>query len=113
MPRMAQFILVLIVGLALLTWAASGVVQTTAREWFERDAASRAQLALVSARQSLSGSWYGKPVDFDSQLADLTHDEGVMGVEACNGDLTIRSRTPGFPDEFGCWIVGSRMRLAS
>ena len=41
---MARFILALIVGLALLMWAASGVVQTTAREWFERDVSSRAQL---------------------------------------------------------------------
>ena len=51
MPRMAQFILVLLVGLALLTWAASGVVQTTARGWFERDVSSRARLVLVGARQ--------------------------------------------------------------
>ena len=60
MPRMAQFILTLIVGLALLTWAASGVVQTTAREWFERDVGSRAQLVLVGANQSLANAWYGE-----------------------------------------------------
>jgi len=45
---MAQLILVLIMGLALLTWASSGVVQT-AREWFERDISSRARLVLVGA----------------------------------------------------------------
>ena len=50
MPRMAQFILALLLGLALLVWTASGVVQTTAREWFERDVSSRAQLALVGAK---------------------------------------------------------------
>ena len=43
-------------GLALLTWAASGVVQTTAREWFERDVNSRAQLVLMGAEQSLANS---------------------------------------------------------
>ena len=59
MPRMAQFILALLLGLALLVWAASGVVQTTAREWFERDVSSRAQLVLVGASQSLANSWYG------------------------------------------------------
>ena len=63
MPRMARFILALIVGLALLMWAASGVVQTTAREWFERDVSSRAQLVLTGARQSLADSWYD-PVSF-------------------------------------------------
>ena len=60
MSRMAQFILTLIVGLALLTWAASGVVQTTAQEWFERDIGSRAQLVLVGANQSLANAWYGE-----------------------------------------------------
>src|ERR1035438_3472764 len=40
MPRMAQLILALLLGLALLTWAASSVVQTTARGWFERDVCS-------------------------------------------------------------------------
>ena len=59
MPRMARLILALIMGLALLTWAASGVVQTTAREWFERDVNSRAQLVLVGASQSLANAWYG------------------------------------------------------
>ena len=47
MPRMARLILALILGLALLTWVASGVVQTTAREWFERDVNSRAKMVLV------------------------------------------------------------------
>ena len=37
--------LALIVGLALLTWAASGVVESTVREWFGRDAQSRSQFA--------------------------------------------------------------------
>jgi hypothetical protein len=49
MPRMAQFILALPLDLALLAWAAPGMVQTTAREWFERDVSSRAQLVLVDA----------------------------------------------------------------
>ena len=53
-------------GLALLAWAASGVVQTTAREWFERDVSSRAQLVLVGARQSLANAWYGDPKDLQS-----------------------------------------------
>ena len=44
MPRMAQFILALLLGLAVLAWTASSVVQTTARQWFERDVDSRAQL---------------------------------------------------------------------
>ncbi|MBL0159890.1 MAG: hypothetical protein IPP47_22775 [Bryobacterales bacterium] len=108
---MAQFVLALLVGLALLTWAASGVVQTTAREWFERDVSSRAQLVLVGASQSLANAWYGDPKDLQKQLTDLARDERVLGVLICNADLTPRASTPGFLPEFGCPVVGSRARV--
>jgi trehalose 6-phosphate synthase len=112
MPRMAQLVLGLIVGLALLTWAASGVVQTTAREWFERDVHSRSHLVLVGARQSLINNWYGDPKDLRTQLTDLARDERVMGVELCNADLTPRVETDGFPDAFSCSIVGNQARAS-
>ncbi|MEO8596933.1 MAG: trehalose-6-phosphate synthase [Candidatus Solibacter sp.] len=112
MPRMAQFILALLLGLALLGWAASGVVQNTARRWFERDVDSRAQLALVGATASLANAWYGNPQDLDKQLGDLTRDERILGAAACNSNLTPRAKTPGFPEDFGCWQVGSRVRAA-
>ena len=111
MPRMARFILALIVGLALLMWAASGVVQTTAREWFERDVSSRAQLVLIGARQSLADAWYD-PKDLEKQLVALARDERVMGAAACDADFSPRSSTPGFPDEFSCLAVGPRVRSA-
>ena len=112
MPRMAQFILALLLGLALLGWAASGVVQTTVREWFERDVTSRAQLALVGAGPSLAHAWYGDPSELQKQLVDLARDDRVMGAEVCDADLQPRSSTPGYPSEFGCWAVGSRVRAA-
>src|ERR1700674_624262 len=111
MPRMARFILGLIVGLALLMWAASGVVQTTAREWFERDVSSRAQLVLTGARQSLADAWYD-PKNLEKQLVVLARDERIMGAAACSEDLTLRSSTPGFPEEFSCSAVGSRVHAA-
>src|SRR5688572_1905214 len=112
MPRMAQLILALIMGLALLTWTASGMVQTTAREWFERDVSSRAQLVLVGARISLANTWYSEPLELEKQLMDLVRDERVMGAAVCDADMNMRSGTPGFPEEFNCWAVGSRMRAA-
>lgn len=112
MPRMAQFVLALIVGLAILTWAASRVVQTTVREWFERDVSARAQLVLVGARQSLANAWFGEPEELAKQLTGLMRDERVMGVAACDADLRPRSTTAGFPQEFGCWAVGSRVRAS-
>ncbi|HEX3879615.1 MAG TPA: trehalose-6-phosphate synthase [Bryobacteraceae bacterium] len=108
---MARFILALIVGLALLMWAASGVVQTTASKWFERDINSRAQLVLTGASQSLADAWFD-PTNLDKQLQALAHDERVMAVAACGRDLTLLSKTSGFPDEFNCSAVGSRVRAA-
>ncbi len=105
--------LTLIVGLALLTWAATDVVQTTAREWFERDVSSRAQLVLIGASQSLANSWYGDPAEIQKQLMDLARDERVIGAAACNADLTSRFSTPGFPGRIrvcGGWAPGSYCR---
>src|ERR1700688_2860563 len=99
MPRMARFILALIVGLALLMWAASGVVQTTAREWFERDIGLRAELVLSGARQSLVGVG-SAPANLDKQLAALARAERVMSAAVCGLDLSPRASTPGFPAEF-------------
>jgi trehalose 6-phosphate synthase len=106
---MARFILALIGGLALLMWAASGVVQTTAREWFERDVGSRAELVLTGARQSLADVW-NDPANLDKQLTALARDERVMSAAVCGIDLKPRATTPGFPDEFNCSAVGSRVR---
>ena len=111
MTRVARFILALIVGLALLTWATSGVVQTTAREWFERDVNSRAQLVLIGARQSLADTW-NDPENLQRQLVALARAEHVMGAAACSDDLSARASTPGFPVEFSCAEVGSRVRGA-
>jgi trehalose 6-phosphate synthase len=110
MPRTFQFILALLLALALLAWGASAVVHTTAREWFERDVSSRARLVLVGAGQSLAKSWYGDPKDLQKQLMDLTHDERVMGAAACDAEFKPRASTPGFPDDFNCWAVGTRVR---
>jgi trehalose 6-phosphate synthase len=103
--------LALIVGLALLTWAASGVVQMTAREWFERDVQSRSQLVLVGARPALADAWYD-PDNLKKQLMTLAGDARVIGVAACDADLSTRSITPGFPQEFSCLAVGPRIRRA-
>lgn len=112
MPRMAQFIFALLVGVVLLAWMASGVVQTTARQWFERDVDSRAQLVLTGARQSLANSWWGPPQELQRQLMDLARDERVMGAAVCDADLKLRASTSGFPGEFSCWVIGARIRAA-
>lgn len=97
-------------GLALLAWAASGVVETTAREWFERDVTSRGHLALLSASHSIANAWYD-PVELGNLLTGIAHDERVIAVNACNADFSMRASTPGFPQEFNCLEVGPRVRV--
>src|SRR5436190_126160 len=58
LPRFSRFALMLVLGLALLTAAASAAVQRTTRAWFENDLALRAEwrgvLALPSGRVHVS-----------------------------------------------------------
>lgn len=112
MRRVARLILALIVGLALLTWVASGVVQTTVREWFERDVESRAQLVLIGAQPALADAW-NDPANLKRQLVALAADERVIAVAACNADFSTLAATPGLPEEFGCLAVGPRLRAAN
>jgi trehalose 6-phosphate synthase len=97
------------VGLALLTWTASGVVETTVREWFEGDVGSRARLVLSSAERSLAHAW-SNPGELQDQISAIARDERVMAVAACGPDLQTRSMTPAFPQEFSCVEVGPRVR---
>ncbi|MGO8759304.1 MAG: trehalose-6-phosphate synthase [Terracidiphilus sp.] len=109
MTRLARFIFGLLIALGLLTWAVSGAVQTTTHEWFERDVSSRARLVMVSATQSMAAAW-NDPESLQKQLIAIDRDERVIGVAACNPDLTTRSITPAFPGDFSCLAVGSRVR---
>jgi len=111
MTRVARLILAVIVGLSLLTWATSGVVQTTVREWFEHDVQSRADLVLIGARPALADAWFA-PDDLNKQLLTLAQDARVIGVAACGADFSTRSITPGFPQDFSCLAVGPRLRDA-
>ena len=110
MSRIAQLILGLLAGLALLTWVASGVVETTAREWFERDVSARAHLFLTGANPSLAQAW-NNPQELHSDLVAIARDEHVMATAACGADLSTRAATAAFPVEFDCVEVGPRMLI--
>jgi trehalose 6-phosphate synthase len=111
MTRLARFILGLLVALALLTWTVSGVVQTTTREWFERDVSEHARLAMVSATRSLADAWYD-PDGLKTRLLAIDRNQHVIGVAACNVDLTTRSMTPDLPEVFRCQALGAWVRAA-
>jgi trehalose 6-phosphate synthase len=110
MTRVARFILFLILGLALLAWAVSSIMQTTVRSWFVRDAKSRAELVLAGVRQSMADSWLSSDA-LQRQFAFLSQDERVLGVAACGIDFSTRTSTTGFPADFSCNDVGPHLRI--
>jgi trehalose 6-phosphate synthase len=106
-PRLVQFVLILIAGLAVLAWAVAGAVQETARQWFERDLSLRARLLVTGSRASLAVNWHGdRRRELERQLMEISRDERVMAVAACDPDFTLLASTPEYPSEFGCREVG-------
>jgi trehalose 6-phosphate synthase len=113
MPHASRFLIVLILGLALVTWVASALVRETTRAWFERDINLRAQLAVNGARQALTAHWANEERDdLRNVLTELTRDERIMAAAACSADFTLLTRTEEYPEQFDCREVGRRVRSA-
>src|SRR6186713_98685 len=96
--RALRFVVALVLGLAILTWAASVIVQRTTREWFEKDMRLRAELAVSGARRALVAQWdleHGN--ELASLLEELTHDERIMAAATCAADLRVLAKTSDFP----------------
>jgi trehalose 6-phosphate synthase len=107
--RLVQIVLALVVGLGILAWAVAGVVQETARQWFERDLKLRARLVVTGARASLAADWYkDRQRELEGQLIEIARDERIMAVAACGEDFVRLASTQGFPSEFGCREIGIR-----
>jgi trehalose 6-phosphate synthase len=108
--RAVRFLLALILGLGLLTWGATVLVQRTTRNWFERDIALRARLATASARETLASRWSAdRSRELRNALVDFTHDERIMGAAACSPDFKLLAATPDFPEQFRCPRLESRI----
>ena len=111
MRQTLRFVIGLVLGLALLTWITSLIVQRTARNWFQKDVTLRAQLVINGARQALILLWNrGDREDLHAMLAEITRDERILSAAACTTDLTMLASTPGFPKEFSCEQVGMHVR---
>jgi trehalose 6-phosphate synthase len=109
-----RFIIALVLGLALLTWAASLLVYHTMRDWFERDVSLRAELALSGARHGLLSHWKSEERDdLHALLTELMRDERILGAAACAKDLSVLAATSDFPKQFGCRAVGAHVRQSA
>jgi trehalose 6-phosphate synthase len=110
MRQTLRFVIGLVLGLALLTWITSVIVQRTTRNWFQKDVTLRAQLVVSGARQALSLHWNREDrKDLRAMLAEITRDERIPSAAACTTDLTMLASTPGFL-KFSCEQVGTHVR---
>jgi trehalose 6-phosphate synthase len=107
-----RFLVGLVAGLALLTWAASVLVSRTTRGWFDRDILLRSELALRGARETLVSNW-SQPARLEAILTELSRDERVMGAAACGADLALLVRTAGYPAQLSCRSLGAQLDATS
>lgn len=98
MSRALRFALLLVLGLAGLTWAAAVVVQNQTRAWFEKDLDLRARLAVAAARGELLTHWEREPARLWKVLGDLAQDERILGAAACTLEGALVARTDKFPE---------------
>jgi hypothetical protein len=111
MRQTLRFVIGLVLGLALLSWITSLIVQPTTRSWFQKDVTLRAQLVINGARQALSLHWNQEVrKDLHAMLAEITREERILSAAACTIDLTMLASTPGIPKEFSCEQVGMHVR---
>jgi trehalose 6-phosphate synthase len=115
MRRWVRFLLALVIGLALVTWVGSLIVHRTTRAWFEKDLALRGELAVSgAARQALISHWSKEQSrELRRLLAEIAHDERIMGAAACTPDLKDLARSKDFPEQIDCATVGAQVRPAS
>lgn len=113
MRRAAQFLVVLLAGLALLTVVGDFALTRTTRAWFEADLTLRSSLAVSSARRSLANSWGADGPRLAETLADMTRDEHVMSAAACSLAGERLAATDAYPAEFSCRLVLERMQRES
>lgn len=105
MPRSLRFLVLLLLGLGLLSVAATLAAQSTMRRWFITDLSLRAQLAFSGARPSLVEHW-SEPQALRALLIDLSHDERLMAVAACDDTGRLVALTDGYPTQLGCTPAG-------
>jgi trehalose 6-phosphate synthase len=111
MRRAARFVIALVLGLGLLAWVSSVVVNRTTQAWFAKDLSLRAQLAVSGARRALVAHWgNGDGAELRSLLDEITRDERVMAAAACGDGLTLIARTKDFPERFTCAALGAHVR---
>jgi trehalose 6-phosphate synthase len=103
MARPIRFVMALILGLAIVTIAASTIVVETASGWFEKDVRLRAELAVSGTRQAFLEHLDARDAASLRKLLDaITHDERILAAAACDADGSALASTSEYPAEFSC-----------
>ncbi len=106
---LGRVLIPLVAVLALLAWGATSLLNVTARSWFERDATTRARLAVGSARDSLAQSLATRNERrLATVLDEIARGDNIVGVAACSTAGVTLARTHAFPAAFGCEPGGGR-----
>ena len=114
MSRVLRITLVVLTGLGLLVLASSYFVSQTLNEWFERDLAGRADLALAGARDKLVEDWSGTSTTrMTALLTALTHDERLVAAAACSRTGALLAATTEWPAEVSCNTIARHVRPAA
>ncbi len=97
----------LLVFLGAIAWGGATVMNATIRRWFERDVASRAQLAVNGAQEKLVQRWRaGDRAGVERLLEALARDERVLAAAACDVKAEPVAATRGFPPGPSCQAIG-------
>ncbi len=110
MRRTARFLVVFLVGVALLAYLASSAVQRTTRRWSETDIAQHVAGLAQKTQPALLARWTaGAREPFEAMLTDLARDERITAAGACDQNNQLLAHTPAFPRDFSCARVRQRM----
>jgi trehalose 6-phosphate synthase len=111
MTRALRFTIGVLAGLGLLVLASSYFVSRTLNDWFERDLAGRAELALAGAHDKLAVDWSGtSSMRMRALLTAVAHDERLLALAACGRDGSLLASTSDWPTEIPCTSVARRVR---
>src|SRR5689334_8958261 len=103
MSSLLRFLVVLVMGLAVLASGALVLVTSNLRAWFERDLQLRAELAVNSSRRDLARQWEsGNRQALTDALSEISRDVRIMAIGACGLNGTLAAKSPDWPDSLTC-----------
>jgi trehalose 6-phosphate synthase len=108
--RWLRFLVVLIPGLALLSWGVWIAAGRASRAWFEHDATQRSALAVAAGREGLVDHWHpAEAGEVALILGEIARDDRIVGAAACLPDGTTLAATPAYPRPFRCEAVAPQL----